>query len=100
MATISEFVDEFARKKDEYIRIAKDLEVTCRSQLENQKLQFLWQSRVKQAESLRKKLQDRHQSYENDVQNIIDIKDLVAGRILLTRWKDFGLVENMIKTEI
>ena len=84
-------------EKDEYVRIEKDLESVCRSQLDDCKIQFSWQSRMKEIESLRKKLQDCRHNYGDDLQNIADIKDLVAGRIILTRWKDFGLVEEMIR---
>lgn len=96
MATISEFVDEFVREKDQYEQIEKELEILCRAKLENQNIKFAWQSRVKEAESLKKKLQDRSGHYEDDNQNIADIKDLVAGHVNLTRWKDFGLIEDMI----
>lgn len=97
MATISEFVDGFARKHDQYVQIEKGFEKFCRAKLENLKIQFTWQSRVKGAESLRKKLQDRSQDYEDDIHNINDIKDLVAGRVILTRWKDFQPVEDVIR---
>lgn len=60
-------------------------------------MKFAWQSRIKEANSLKKKLQDRSHEYKDESLNIADIKDLVAGRVILTRWKDFGVVEDVIK---
>ena len=97
MEAISKFIDEFACQKEEYLKIENRLEICCRKELEHLKIQFAWQSRVKEANSLQKKLQDRSYKYKDETENISDIKDLVAGRVILTRWKDFGLVENVIK---
>ena len=61
------------------------------------KIKFSWQSRVKEAGSLREKLEERRHNHQNDTNNINDIKDLVAGPVILTRWKDFSLVEKAIE---
>lgn len=97
MATIFEFVDDFVRHKEQYTQIENDLETLCKAKLEDQKIKFAWQSRVKAAESLKKKLQDRSHEYKDESLNIADIKDLIAGRVILTRWKDFGVVEDVVK---
>lgn len=97
MATISEFVDDFVCRKEQYTQIENGLERICRAKLEDQKIKFAWQSRVKEAESLKKKLQNRSNKYKDETDNIADVKDLVAGRVILTRWKDFGVVEDVVK---
>lgn len=99
MEAISKFIDEFACQREQYLEIEDRLENCCRKELEHLKIQFAWQSRVKEADSLQKKLQDRSNKYKDETENISDIKDLVAGRVILTRWKDFGLVENVIKAK-
>ncbi len=97
MGTISEFVETFRRDKEFFARIEKEVETLCKEKLLDHNIKFSWQSRVKEADSLRVKLEDRGDLYANETDNVADIKDLVAGRIIVTRWKDFGLVEEMIK---
>lgn len=97
MASISKFVDDFVHQKEQFTQIENDLGTLCKAKLEDQKIKFAWQSRVKEAESLKKKLQDRSHEYTNESLNTADIKDLVAGRVILTRWKDFGVVDDVIK---
>ena len=60
-------------------------------------MEFLWQSRVKAAESLEKKLRGRVKDYKNESEKVADVKDLVAGRIILARWHDFQRVEEIVK---
>lgn len=64
--------------------------------MSEQGINFLWESRVKKPESLRVKLQTRNADYETEADNVNDIKDLISGRVIITRWKDFGLVEKVI----
>lgn len=96
MASISDFMKIYQRDYDQYAIIEKQVETLCKKLLKAQNIKFAWQSRVKEPLSLETKLRNRSSKYENDVQNIDDIKDLVAGRILLTRWRDFGLVERIL----
>lgn len=97
METISNTVEVFVRDRDHYIRIKEQVDALCKEKLSKQGIGFLWDSRVKQPESLREKLQNRIREYDSEAANVNDIKDLVAGRVILTRWKDFGLVENVIE---
>lgn len=96
MGAISEFLEDFGRDRDWYAAIEKEVETLCKEKLKNQKVNFTWQSRVKEVGSLQKKLEARVHNYETETDNVADLKDLVAGRVILTRWKDFGLVENVI----
>jgi len=48
---------------------------------------------------LRKKLRDRSDKYKYEVENVGDIKDLVAGRVILARWADFENVEKVIHSK-
>ena len=97
MATISEFVGEFNRHHKQYVNIEKQVETICKEKLRARNVKFSWQSRVKKASSLEKKLRDRSHCYPTEAHNTADIKDLVAGRILLTRWKDLAHVEEIVK---
>ncbi len=86
--TISGFVAAFMRDKDVYLAIEKELSALCDQALRAQNINFLWQSRVKEPESLERKLSGRTKKYKNETDNVADIKDLVAGRIILLRWRD------------
>lgn len=97
MGGISDFVEHFGRNRDNYIEIKEEVDTLCKRKLSEQRINFLWDSRVKNPESLRKKLQDRSAKYDTEAENVNDIKDLIAGRVILTRWKEFGLVENVIE---
>lgn len=97
MGAISEFVEAFARDQDKYLKIKEELDTLCKEKLSVPGIKFLWDSRVKNAESLRTKLQKRGLDYDTEADNVNDIKDLVAGRVIITRWKDFGLVEKVIE---
>lgn len=97
MGVISDFVEHFRCNRDNYIKIKEEVDTLCRKKLSDQRIDFLWESRVKHPESLKKKLQDRNAKYDTEADNVNDIKDLIAGRVILTRWKDFGLVENVIE---
>lgn len=97
MASISEFIKNFQRDRDQYTSIEKQVEKLCKEILNSKNIKFTWQSRVKEASSLEAKLRNRSIKYESDVQNIRDIKDLVGGRILLTRWRDIELVKTTLR---
>ena len=96
MGAISDFVAAFTRDYEKYQTIERELEAVCSKALRPE-IEFLWQSRVKASESLGKKLRGRVKDYENESQNVADVKDLVAGRIILARWYDFQRVEEIVK---
>ena len=95
MGAISDFVAAFHHNRADYLNIEKKVRELCEQSLQG--YQFLWQSRVKAAESLEKKLRDRNNSYQNESKNVDDIKDLVGGRIRLARHQDFENVINVIR---
>ena len=95
MDTISNFVQEFGNKRKDYEELEQWLSKTCVEKLGE--IHFLWESRVKAADSLETKLRRRNDEYKTEADNVADIKDLVGIRIILARWKDFGLVENMVR---
>lgn len=95
MGAISDFIAAFRRDRDRYSTIEKEVEVLCKEALRD--IEFLWQSRVKACESLEKKLRERIHDYNNESENVADVKDLVAGRIVLARWLDFQHVEEIVK---
>ena len=94
MGAISDFVNAFSRDADKYRTLEKDVSALCEKELCG--IEFLWQSRVKAAKSLEKKLTSRINEYRDESENIADIKDLVAGRIILARWLDFEHVEKTV----
>ncbi|KAL9026075.1 MAG: hypothetical protein Q9196_005207 [Gyalolechia fulgens] len=95
MGAISDFLAAFSQDYDKYRTVEKEVKALCEEALQD--IEFLWQSRVKAKESLEKKLRDRIGKYNNDESaNVADIKDLVAGRIILARWLDFEHVERII----
>ena len=96
MGAISDFVAAFVRDYEKYQTIERELEAVCSKALRPD-IEFLWQSRVKAPESLETKLRGRLKDYENESENVADVKDLVAGRIILARWHDFQRVEEMVK---
>lgn len=96
MEAISNFVEAFINNQDQYSTIKEEVDKLCKEKLSEKGISFLWDSRVKKAESLRKKLLDRKSDYDTELENVNDIKDLVAGRVIITRWKDFVLVEKVI----
>ena len=96
MGAISKFVEAFISNQNEYSRIKMEVDELCKQKLSEQEINFLWDSRVKKAESLSKKLLERQPDYETEVKNVNDIKNLMTGRVIITRWKDFELVEKMI----
>ena len=96
MGAISDFVEAFTRNYERYQTIERELEAVCSKALRPD-IEFLWQSRVKTSESLERKLRGRVKDYENESKNVADVKDLVAGRIILARWHDFQHVEEMVK---
>jgi len=99
METISEFIKTFESSRDQYLRVEKQVKTLCKEKLRGQKVEFLWQSRVKAAGSLANKLHDRKDShkYKTDADNIADIKDLAGARILYLRPGDVRLVEQMVR---
>ena len=96
MGAISDFVAAFIRDYEFYQTIERELEAICSKALRPD-IEFLWQSRVKAPESLEAKLRGRVRDYENESENVADVKDLVAGRIILARWHDFQHVEEVVK---
>jgi len=53
---------------------------------------------VKEADSLEIKLRRRNPEYENDeFKNIAQIKNLIAGRVILARASDFVKVEEVVQ---
>lgn len=88
MGAISDFVAAFIRDYEKYQSLERELEAVCSEALQPD-VEFLWQSRVKAPDSLEKKLRGRVKDYENESENVADVKDLVAGRIILARWRDF-----------
>lgn len=96
MGAISDFVAVFSRDSDKYLTIEKEVKALCEQALRAQHIEFLWQSRVKATESLEKKLRDRIDNYNDESENVADVKDLVAGRIILARWLDIEHVEKIV----
>lgn len=94
MGAISDFVAAFDQERDKYLAIEKEVEALCKQALQG--IEFLWQSRVKATKSLETKLTSRT-NYKDESENVADIKDLVAGRIILARWLDIGHVEEVMR---
>lgn len=94
MGAIYDFDAAFRRDYDRYLTVEKKARALCQEAFQN--IEFLWQSRVKATESLEKKLRDRIQDYKDESENVADVKDLVAGRIILARWLDFEHVEKIV----
>lgn len=99
MGAIDEFIQAFIRDRSEYMNIEAQLGDQVRALCDNalQGNGYLWQSRVKEAESLEKKLRSRIHEYEDESQNVKDIKDLVGGRIVLAGQRHFEVAEKFIK---
>lgn len=96
MSLIADCVAVFRKNRDDYAMIEKEVEALCKEALRG--FEFLWQSRVKEADSLEIKLRRRNPEYENDeFKNIAQIKDLVAGRVILARASDFVKVEEIVQ---
>lgn len=95
MGAISNFVATFRRDLDGYFAIKEEVEEHCKEALRD--IEFLWQSRVKSPESLEQKLRSRISHYKDESENVADVKDLVAGRIILAHWTDFQHVEEVVK---
>lgn len=96
MGAISDFLAAFRRDCHKYLAVEKEFSIYCERALRAEGIDFLWQSRVKATESLETKLRDRNKEYKNEAENVADIKDLVAGRIILARWLDFERVKNIV----
>ena len=60
MGSILDFLATFTRDYQKYLAIEKEVRVLCEEALRG--TQFLWQSRVKTVESLKKKLIDRREN--------------------------------------
>ncbi len=93
---ISAFVDAFRQEREQYIAVEHEVESICKKFLKEKRVKFCWESRVKQPASLQSKLQSRNQGYSDQRENCAEIWDLVAGRIVLPRWSNFKIVEEMI----
>ena len=96
MGAINDFVTAFGHNRNQYLAVEKEVEGRCKEAL-RPGIEFLWQSRVKAPDSLEKKLRGRSKDYDDEFENIADVKDLVAGRIILARWLDFQHVERTVK---
>ena len=94
MGAISDFVADFSRDHDKYLTIEEEVKALCEKALKG--IEFLWQSRVKATDSLETKLRGRMSKYKDESENVADVKDLVAGRIILARWLDFEHVEKVV----
>jgi ppGpp synthetase/RelA/SpoT-type nucleotidyltranferase len=94
---ISTFVDVFRHEREHYVAVEHEVETLCKTFLYEKGVKFCWESRVKQPDSLQTKLLGRNHRYPDQHANCADIKDLVAGRIILPRWSNFKVVEEMIK---
>ena len=81
MGAILDFLATFTRDYQKYLAIEKEVRVLYKEALRG--IQFLWQSRVKAVELLKKKLIDRRENYQGEPENVANIVDLVAGRIIL-----------------
>ena len=97
MGAIEDFITAFTRDYEKYLAIEKEVRALCEEALRG--IQFLWQSRVKAVESLEKKLRDRAGNYKGESENVADIVDLVAGRIILASSRDFERIEEVLKIE-
>lgn len=95
--SISDFVCSFIVEQPKYIAVKDALERFCSTFLFDEQIKFHWEARVKEPDSLEKKLRRRSEDYATDVDNCRAIKDLVAGRIILPRWSTFQVVEEMIE---
>lgn len=96
MTTIVDFIQLYENNRDHYLSIESHVENVCKENLRKNKVNFLWQSRVKALDSLAEKLNGRRNVYQNEADNVADIKDLVGARILLLRLDDAPLVERVI----
>ena len=96
MGPINDFVTAFGHDRDQYLAVEKEVEARCKEAL-RPAVEFLWQSRVKAPDSLEKKLRGRSKDYEDESKNVADVKDLIAGRIILARWLDFQNFERIMK---
>jgi ppGpp synthetase/RelA/SpoT-type nucleotidyltranferase len=94
---ISDFVDNFRKEQDKYCIIRDRLGLVCSDILSKKNVKFHWEARVKSPDSLETKLRQRSKDYGSDDANCKAIKDLVAGRVILPRWSNFSIVENMIE---
>lgn len=88
---ISQFVSSFQRNRKHYLKLEKEIGTKVKQKLDERRIEHLWQSRVKEPDSLEAKLRNRTHQYNNDQKaNCAAIKDLMAGRIILP-WLDRDL---------
>lgn len=97
---ISKFVDTFQQKRKQYLKLEKEIGTNVKQKLNERKIEYLWQSRVKEPHSLEAKLRNRTRTiqYKNDQKsNCAAIKDLIACRIILPWLKrDLPVVKSLI----
>ena len=60
-------------------------------------VEYLWQFHTKSPESLEQRLRSRISHHKDESANVADIKDLVAGRMLLAHWTNFQHKEEVVK---
>ncbi|RDW58320.1 hypothetical protein BP5796_12250 [Coleophoma crateriformis] len=91
---ISQEVELFRQERELYNPIKHEIDSLCKEKLDEAGIERIWESRVKTAESLEQKLRDR--ARENKPASIIDIADLVGGRIVLLYFKDLEVVQELL----
>jgi ppGpp synthetase/RelA/SpoT-type nucleotidyltranferase len=93
---ISAFVDKFKGRRQSLEKLSHKLEEVVNEHLEKNGVKhFFWESRVKDPESLRRKLQIRANDYDSPEDNCQDIQDLVGGRILLLHSEHMETVKEL-----
>ena len=99
MGSIDEFLETFKDSRKEYLQIETELGTQVRALCDRalKGHRYLLETRVKEIDSLEMKLRGRRHLYDNESQNVKDIKDLVGGRIILASQLDIGHVEKVIK---
>lgn len=71
---------KYRDESDFYSKAKTWLDMRCRELCEDNNIKCFWESRVKDAVSLEKKLRGRATKNQNEKENVDDIKDLVGGR--------------------
>lgn len=94
---VSNFLTNYQLNQHSYEELESQLESIMKGKLKNKNVGFIWQSRVKKAGSLEEKLRRAKKAYTSDADIFTDIRDLVAGRIILTRWDDFRIIADLVK---
>ncbi|RDW57476.1 hypothetical protein BP6252_13736 [Coleophoma cylindrospora] len=91
---ISQEVELFRQERELYDSIKDEIDKLCKEKLDEARVECIWESRVKTAESLDQKL--RNCARENKPASISDITDLVGGRIVLLYFEDLKVVQELL----